>query len=270
MDIPAPKQPTNHLKDRVLRFKPVAFVKKNLPVFVVIIIFILTILVGVWNIKTYTLTDDDGLEIPAEVTNQIDKYINDKLIGKNFFTFSTTTYEKEILASVPYIKEIDIEKTVPNKLEIFVKLYQPSNTAYLREKDCYVVSNEGYVLKQICQEDIANCCKKYANDNKIYIFSSSDTDISAASNGKQELLIMGQLSNIAKVINTFGYTISSVTLNSSILEVNISSGQLFRFSMADDINVQLERFIAVANRVKSDNLEFKSIDFRFERPALKK
>jgi hypothetical protein len=51
--------------------------------------------------------------------------------------------------------------------------------------------------------------------------------------------------------------------------VDLNSGQSFSFSMSEDIDTQLERFIAVANKIKSDNLEFKSIDLRFERPVLK-
>jgi len=174
-----------------------------------------------------------------------------------------------MLASVPYIKEVNIEKILPDKLEIFVKLYRPASTALIRETECYLLSNEGIVLDTICKEDVVNCCKAYANDHSLYLFTSAEVDSSYTANGKQELLIMENIYKVVKVINTYGYEIKSISLNDNVLDITTKTDQIFKFSMSEDLNLQLERYIAVANRVKSDNLEFKSIDFRFERPVLK-
>jgi len=270
MDIDIQKQPTNHVKDRVLRFKPVAFIKKNWLVFAILFIFSLTMLVGIWNIKKYTLTDINGQEVPLEVANQIDEYIQNNLKGRNYFFFSTMPYEKDMAKTLQYLKDVNIEKIVPNKLEIFVEIYKPVCTAYLHSNSCYLLSEEGYVLNQICEEEVENCCKQTAETNNIYMFSSSDTDISPNDSGKQTLIILENVSKITKVIMVYDYAIEGITLNGSILEVTLNTGQVFRFNMSDNLDIQLERYIAVANRVKSDNLEFKSIDFRFERPVLKK
>jgi len=262
MDIDIQKQPTNHIKDRILRFKPVAFVKKNLPIFTVLSVFLFSLLIGIWNIKKYTLTDLQGLEIPVNVSTLIDKYMN-------YFSFSTTTYEKEMFSSVPYIKEVNIEKVIPNRLEIFVDLYRPASTALIRETECYLLSDEGIVLDMICQEDTVNCCKAYATAQSLYLFTSSEVDSSSRENGKQELLIMENIYKAVKVIQTYGYEISAISLKDMVLEITLKTAQTFKFSMSEDLDLQLERYIAVANRVKSDNLKFKSIDFRFERPVLK-
>jgi len=269
MDIDIQKQPTNHIKDRILRFKPVAFVKKNLPIFTVLSVFLFSLLIGIWNIKKYTLTDLQGLEIPVNVSTLIDKYMKEKLIGKNYFSFSTTTYEKEMFSSVPYIKEVNIEKVIPNRLEIFVDLYRPASTALIRDTECYLLSDEGIVLDMICQEDTVNCCKAYATAQSLYLFTSSEVDSSSRENGKQELLIMENIYKAVKVIQTYGYEISAISLKDMVLEITLKTAQTFKFSMSEDLDLQLERYIAVANRVKSDNLKFKSIDFRFERPVLK-
>lgn len=269
MDIDIQKQPTNHIKDRILRFKPVAFIKKNLPIFIVLAVFGLTMLCGLWNIRTYTITDMDGLDIPSNVQTQIDKYLNEKLIGKNYFFFSSITFEKNMVSSLSYVKSVNIEKVIPNKLEVFVEVYQPKSVAYIRNQSCYILSEEGYALEQICKDDTQNCCTQYAKDKNLYLFTSADVDISTSDNGKQKLLVMDEISETVKVVETYKYNISTIALNNSVLEITLDSGQIFRFSMTEDLETQLERFIAVANRVKSDNLEFKSIDFRFERPVLK-
>jgi len=227
-------------------------------------------IIGIWNIKRYIITDAKGGEIPQEISNQIEGYIQNNLIGKNYFFFSTITYEKDMMKTLPYVKGINMEKVMPNKLEIFVEIYKPVCTAYIHEQNCYLLSEEGYVLDQICKEDTANCCREYANTNNVYMFSSSDTDISPNDSGKQTLIILENISKITKVVKTYNYTIKTITLNGSILEITLDTDQIFRFNMADDLNIQMERYIAVANKVKSDNLEFKSIDFRFERPVLRK
>jgi hypothetical protein len=154
-------------------------------------------------------------------------------------------------------------------LEIFVDLYIPQGVALIRNEQCYLLSEEGIVLENLCTEDVENCCKNYASEKSLYIFSSSEVDVSDIENGKVKLLVMDSMSKIIKVINTYGYTIKQIDLSSSVLEITLDSGQLFRFSMIDDLDIQLERYIAVANRVKSDNITFSSIDFRFERPVLK-
>lgn len=269
MDIDIQKQPTNHTKERIFRFKPIAFVKKNLPIFVVLFVFLLTMLVGIWNIKKYTLTDLEGLDIPTNVSTLIDKYMEEKLVGRNYFSFSTTSFEKDMIKSVPYIENVNIEKVIPNKLEIFVNIYRPASTALLRETECHILSGEGVVLDTICKEDTVNCCKNYATDHSLYIFTSSDVDSSPLASGKQGLLIMEDIYKVVKVINTYGYEIKGVTFVSNILEITTKTDQVFKFSTSEDLDLQLKRYISVANRVKSDNLEFKSIDFRFERPVLK-
>lgn len=269
MDIDIQKQPTNHIKDRIIRFKPVAFVKKNLPIFIVLLLFLVTILIGIWNIKKYTITDLNGLDVPQNISTLIDKYMEEKLIGRNYFSFATTSFENDMTVSVPYIKNVNIEKVIPNKLEIFVNLYNPASTALIRDVECYLLSDEGIVLDTICKEDTSNCCKNYASENSLYLFTSADVDSSYNSGGKQELLIMENINKIVKVVNTYGYDIKSISFVESILEITLKTDQTFKFSMTEDLELQLERYIAVANRVKSDNLEFKSIDFRFERPVLK-
>jgi cell division septal protein FtsQ len=269
MDIDIQKQHTNHIKDRILRFRPIAFIKKNLPIFIVLFVFLLTMLIGIWNIKKYTLTDLQGLDIPTNVSTLIDKYMEEKLVGRNYFSFSTTSFEKDMLKSVPYIKEVNIEKVIPNKLEVFVDLYRPASTALIRDSECYLLSGEGIVLDTICKEDTVNCCKNYSTDHSLYLFTSAEVDSSTMENGKQELIIIESIYKVVKVINTYGYEIKGITFVSNILEITTKTDQSFKFSMAEDLDLQLERYISVANKVKSDNLEFKSIDFRFERPVLK-
>ena len=269
MEVPVPKQPDNHIKDRILRFKPIVFLKKNLPIFIILFIFVITILVGIWNIKTYTVTDLNGLEIPANVSQMIGTYVDENIKGRNYFSFSSNTYEKDMLTKVPYVKATNIEKVVPNKLEIFVDLYIPQGVALIRDEQCYLLSEEGIVLENLCEEDVVNCCKNYASEKSIYILSSPEVDVSDIENGKEKLLVMDSISKAIKVINTYGYVIKQITLNNSVLEIITDQSKVFRFSLVDDLAIQLERYIAVANRIKSDNIDFTSVDFRFERPVLK-
>ncbi len=269
MDVPVPKQPDNHIKDRILRFKPIVFLKRNIPIFAIIFIFLITMLIGIWNIKTYTVTDLNGLDIPTNVSQTINTYVDENIKGKNYFSFSSNTYEKDILSKVSYIKSANIEKVVPNKLEIFVDVYMPKGVALIRNEQCYLLSEEGIVLENLCEEDIENCCKNYASEKSLYILTSSEVDASDLGNEKEKLLVMDSIGRVIKVVETYGYVIKGITLNNSVLEIILDTNQVFRFSLTEDLDIQLGRYIAVANRIKSDSIEFISLDLRFERPVLK-
>jgi cell division septal protein FtsQ len=264
MDIDIQKQPTNHVKERIFRFKPICFLRNNWLPIIIILVLLLSFVLGVWSIKSYTLTDMDGLIVPQDVQEQVSKYMEENLMGKNYFMFSSNTYEQGLKNAIPYIKDVRIEKLIPNKLEIFVSVYSPVCSAYLKEDKCYLLSSEGYILNQICTDDTQNCCTKYAEDNSLYVFSSPSVSISGS-----QLLIMEDISKIVKIVQTYKYTIARISLDNSEIVVTLDSGQFFNFTTSQDLDTQLTRFVAVVNDVKSDNLEFKSIDFRFERPVLK-
>ena len=264
-----PKQPTNHILDKVSRFKPVAFIRKNLFVTIVILLIIVTNLVGIWNIKKYEIYDISGAEIPPNILNDISKYIEENSVGENFFLLSPSELNNQLVSNISYIKNVDVKKSLPNKLEIFVEIYQPELLSVLNGGQCYVLSTEGIMLERVCEGETRDCCMGYIETNKLYLLTSSSVDISKLENGKEKLLVMESISKVTKVTKSLGYNIKSVTLSGDILELQTIDGKILRFSLGEDLDTQLERLVIVAGKIKSDKIKFKSLDVRFERPVIK-
>jgi len=263
------KQPRNFKLEKVSRFKPVAFIRKNLFVTIVILLIIVTNLVGIWNIKKYEIFDVSGSEIPSNIVNDIAKYIEENSKGENFFLLSPSKLNAELISNISYIKSANVQKSLPNKLEIFVETYKPELLSVLNGDQCYVLSNEGIMLERVCEGEANDCCMNYIETNKLYLLTSSSVDISKLESGKEKLLVMDSISKVAKITQSLGYAIEEVTLSGDILEIKVADNRVLRFSMGEDLDVQLERLVIVAGKIKSDKIKLKSLDVRFERPVIK-
>lgn len=263
------KQPTNHTLDKVFRFKPVTFIKKNLFVTIVILLIVITNLLGIWNIKKYEIYDISGIEVPGNIVNETSRHIDENSLGENFFLLSPSELNKELVSKISYIKSADVKKSLPNKLEIFVEIYQPELLSVLNGDQCYVLSSEGIMLERVCEGESTDCCMSYIETNGLYLLTSSSVDISKLENGKEKLLVMESISMVTKITESLGYGIKSVTLSGDILELKTTDDKILRFSMGEDLDTQLERLVIVAGKIKSDKIKFKSLDVRFERPVIK-
>lgn len=263
------KQPTNHTLDKVFRFKPVTFIKKNLFVTIVILLIVITNLLGIWNIKKYEIYDISGIEVPGNIVNETSRHIDENSLGENFFLLSPSELNKELVSKISYIKSADVKKSLPNKLEIFVEIYQPELLSVLNGDQCYVLSSEGIMLERVCEGESTDCCMSYIETNGLYLLTSSSVDISKLENGKEKLLVMESISMVTKITESLGYGIKSVTLSGDILELNTTDDKILRFSMGEDLDTQLERLVIVAGKIKSDKIKLKSLDVRFERPVIK-
>jgi hypothetical protein len=267
------KRSKKFLKERILRYGPVVFIRKNIFLFSFLTIFLLTLILGLWDISKYEVYDLDGNEVESLLYSQMQEYIKENIYGENYFLFSPSTVRQDMYLSISRLKSVRIEKSIPNKLIFFVEIYEPKYTTFLKTKKCNILSSEGIVLEQICKDDQGDstqeCCKEYVKNNSLVFFSSPDVEISVLDNDKDRLLILEEIKKVVTVVEAFKYEIEDITLENDILEVKDNEGRIFRFTIADDINVQLKRFMVVIGRIKSDYMEVGTLDLRFERPVMK-
>jgi hypothetical protein len=267
------KRSKKFLKERILRYGPVVFIRKNIFLFSFLTIFLLTLILGLWDISKYEVYDLDGNEVESLLYSQMQEYIKENIYGENYFLFSPSTVRQDMYLSISRLKSVRIEKSIPNKLIFFVEIYEPKYTTFLKTKKCNILSSEGIVLEQICEDDqeggVGECCKEYAKNNSLVLFSSPDVEISLFDDDKDRLLILEEIKKVVTVVEAFKYEIEDITLENDILEVKDNEGRIFRFTIADDINVQLKRFMVVIGRIKSDYMEVGTLDLRFERPVMK-
>lgn len=263
------KKQKRFFKEKISRYRPIVFIRKNIYVFSFISLFSLSLLFGFWNIKKYEIYDITGSTVDENVKQDIDKYFDENIQGQNYFMLSPTELREKMYLDISYVKSVRIEKVVPNKLIFFFEIYSPQYVAKIAEKNCYILSNEGIVLEQLCLEGDDECCKQVSLEKKLPFVLSSDIDISFFEDQKDRLLIMEDINKIYTVISSFKYVITDITLDDEVLELSDEQGKIFRFNINDDVQLQIKRYISVMKKIRSDGMEFNSLDMRFERPVMK-
>ena len=268
MDTEVEKKPKNFLKEKILRFKLVVFVRRNIVLFTLLFLFLLTLLLGLWNINKYEVFSIKGEGIQESVSSEIGKYFEANILGTNYFLSSPTDFQKDMYLEIAYLSSIKIEKIVPNKLVMFVDVFNTEYVAKLKSNSCFLLSQQGVVLEEICVDDNGECCINYAKESNLPLFLSNDVDISYFEDGKSKLLIMEDISKVFRIVDTFKFDIVEMILANDILELHDTDEKIFRFSMRDDIDTQIRRYIVVMGKIRSDNMEFQTLDLRFERPVM--
>jgi hypothetical protein len=285
------KRSKSFWKERILRYGPVVFIRKNIFLFSFLLLITLTILSGVWDIKRYEIYDLDGNKLESVIDAQMQEYIKENIEGENYFLFSPTSTSREMYLNISRLKSVRIEKVVPNKLIFFVEVYEPKYVSYLKSESCKILSSEGIILDSVCEEDKGEsegggegesegekeemeidtlaCCREYATQESLIFFSSPDVEISVFDNDKDRLLIVEEVKKVVEVVEVFQYKVGTITLENEILEVTSDDGVVFRFTVADDIDTQLKRFVVVVGKVKSEYIDMGFLDLRFERPVMK-
>ncbi len=263
------KKKRSFLKDRIMRFKPVAMIRKNLPLSISLFILVLSFLLGFWDIKKYELYDVSGDVVSEEISSSVSKYLKENVTGENYFLLNLSSLEKDLYLQIPKIKTVRIEKVAPNKIVLFLEAFDEKYVAYLRDQKCYLLAQEGVVLDLICEEAEKECCQEYALDNPLIYFSSAEVEPSIFEDDKDRLLIMNEVGKIVKVVETFNYKIKRIVLNKEIVELYDESDRVFRFTISADIDIQLQRFIVVAGKINSEEMDFSFLDLRFERPVMR-
>lgn len=259
----------NFFKERILRYPIVVFIRKNRFLFSFLLILAITFLLGLWNISRLEINELKGGDLDKQTQEKIIEYMEENIYGQNYFQLLPNNVGNEMYLNIAQIREIRVEKVIPNKVVLFLEEYEPKYAALLKNKNCSILSNDGALLKVECEDVEDSCCEEYAAENSLIYFTSPDVEVSIFDDEKDRLLIMEQIAKAVKVVETFRYNIDSITLSNNILEIIDEEGRTFRFSTADDMNLQLKRFIVVVAKVKSEYMEIGSLDLRFERPVMK-
>lgn len=261
----------NWLKERISRFRPVVFLRRNLPVFLFILLFILSLLIGIWDIKKYEIYNTDGTLANEKVSNLVSSYLDHNVIGKNFFLVHSGNLSNQLIENISYVNYVKISKLVPNKLVIFLDLFTPKYVSLIGNEKCSLLSSEGILLEELCtdSQEISNCCTEYVKTSSYSLFKSEEVDISDITRGKKSLLVIDTLSKMVKVIESFGVSAKEIYIKDGVVDIIDDQGRISRFSLTDELTVQLARYFVVMGKVRQDAMKYSIIDVRFERPVVK-
>lgn len=269
-DTNSPKKPKNFFKERLSRFTPVIFFKKNLPIIIPFVLFGISILIGVWNIHSYQIFTIGGENISEDISKDIKEYIEGNIVGKNFFSIYSRNTENEMQNFLTYVEYASIEKKLPNKVIIYIDLYKGEYITHTKNSSCYLLSEEGIVLENLCQEESSTeCCSNIAKEQNKPFLLASDIDVVNYQNHKKKLLVMEDISKFLGLVKKFGYTPQEISLSSNIVKIKDNEGREVVFSATEDIMNQLQKYYVVMGKIRQDEINWASVDFRFERPVMK-
>ncbi|HHX99370.1 TPA: hypothetical protein GX533_01660 [Candidatus Dojkabacteria bacterium] len=259
------------LKERLSRFRPVVFLKKNLPIFLFLLLLLISFLVGLWNIKNFEILEESGGEIDENVSRMVEEYLKKNVKGKNFFLIHSNKLGEDLVENIPFIKFASVSKNVPNSILIVLDVLTPEFVAYTGDNRCTLLSIEGNVLENLCEdeEDIKKCCENYHSEKNIAVFKSKDLSIAKLSSGKERLLVMETLSKVIKVIRSFDIKVKEITLSENVVDFKDQEDRITRFTLSDEIEVQLARYFIVMGKIKSEKVRHTLVDVRFKRPVVK-
>jgi len=244
--------------NRLKRFSLVVFLKKISFLIIISGIFVISLLLGLWNIKSFEYSNSQFVNVTRE---QLDSYLV-IFKGRNIFQISPSEIEEEIEKSNGYISSVYAKKILPNKILISFEEYMPYYLGYSSSK-CNLFSKEGIKLEDICEECEKECLE-YSNSLKvIYILSDSVLESS------NMLIFQKEFEMISLVLLEFGYSVKDINIVNGVTTVRDSNAHTFTFDLTYDLNTQLSRMYLVGKKINTDEIEFRSIDLRFERPVMK-
>ena len=246
------------LVNRIKRFSFVIFLKKISLILIILTIFVITILLGVWNIKQFDYSTSEFVNISEE---QMDSYL-EIFKGKNIFLVSPSEIEKEVNNNNGYISSVNAKKVLPNKILIYFEEYMPYYLGYSSSK-CHLFSQEGIKLEEICEECEKECLEYSISQQLIYILSNSVLE------SGNMLIFQQEFETISLVLLEFGYTVKDINILNGITSIKDSDDHLFVFDITYDLDTQLSRLYLVGKKINVDEIQFSSLDLRFERPVMK-
>ena len=249
---------SNSVLNRIKRFPLVIFLRKISPILIFLAILGVTLLIGVWDIKDFKYSNSKFINVSEE---QLGSYIQ-PFWGKNIFLVDPSDIENEIKNSNGYISEVYAKKILPNKIEISFEEYEVRYTGY-SSNVCHFFSKEGIRLEEICKECESECMEYSTSLQSIYVSSESVLE-----SGKL-LIYREEFDKISRLLSKFGYDIKDINIVKGMATIMDREGHNFIFDISNDLDVQLSRMYLVGEKINEQEINFKSLDLRFERPVMK-
>lgn len=183
--------------------------------------------------------------------------------GQNFFALDEKKLAKDLSEKFICIKDVNLLKTLPNKVKIEVRgrdpavilasLDQPFSTPSADEKLAgYLADNDGVVFAKNTG-DLTSPTVYHAN-----------LDISLG----KKLEVLGQILKILDKIKILGIETPDNLINDDDFWVNPYTTPKIIFRLNDKIDIQLASLQLILDKAKIDSEKLEFIDLRFDKPVV--
>ncbi len=219
--------------------------------------------ITIFNIDSVKIVDSNGKELKYVSEEQISQF-SESILGKNYFTLKTEDIKSDIVKFNPFVKSSIVSKEFPNGIVINVLEREPLLTLNISDERCVILDSEGYTLQEIEQED---CMETL--DIKTVPLTLADSKVVFKQGEQSTFYLVKDILKVIKVFEEYKIETVSFKIVDDILTVNISSKRAVFISLNQSIDLQLQRFISIANQIITDDMKFKTLDLRYNRPVLK-
>ncbi len=241
-------------KERVLSVvKPVGkYLSYVLAILVLIYIFFYSPFFTIKKIDINDLENIDGNEIVTDFL---------VLKGQNFFLTDLTDLRAKAIKDYAFIDNIYTEKVFPNRVVINVREKEPFISVE-NEEGCFLLDYSGFVLLE------ANCSNLKSNYSVKEVIGEDLNNMEFVPNSQSSFFKAKEIHMILNVLEHYDYSTRKIEIKNQVVTFYLHDDVFIVFSFSEDIDIQLKRLVVVQNRIDYDNIAFKSLDLRYERPIL--
>lgn len=184
------------------------------------------------------------------------------LKGQNFFMADPSDLRSQAIKNYAFIENIYTEKVFPNRVVISVREKEPFFSVE-NEEGCFLLDRKGFVLLE------AGCSDIKSNYTVKEIVGEDLNNIDFVLNSQSSFFNAKEIFTIIAVLDYYNYAVRQIEVENQVAHFYLHDDTKMIFSFSEDVDIQLRRLVVVQNRVDYDNIAFKSLDFRYERPILK-
>ncbi len=184
----------------------------------------------------------------------------ENLEQKNILLSSDQEIIQIISANNPQLKNIQVEKRLPNQLVINVEFDQ--SIAALKV-------NQGYFLLNLTGKILAKDKESSGGLPTINYYQQLNYNAYSAGNKIDLKDIVVSLHFVKKVKGTGLEVLSIDIAGVDMIRLNLQNKKVLVFSVDKDLSLQDYQFEKLIRQFKIEGKEFESLDFRFDKPIVK-
>lgn len=267
------KNSVENIHKRIIPFKGSSLVERIkrpllflMPIVFLLVGFYLFIQSDLLLIKKFVVKSENGEELQYLDVESISEHLGDLYKDKTLTEVNITEIQSEILKFSPFVKEVYVEKSFPNKIEVRVVERVPE-ILLLTERECAALDPENIVVELIQITEVDECTQ-LGTKYKLVTFVS--TEIKADFEVGKELTSYESEKMILtkRVVQSKGYVISKIELKEGLYTISLEGEKQIIMSSLQEVEIQLKKFILVVQQIEIDSIQFKTLDLRYERPVI--
>lgn len=215
------------------------------------------------------LTDQEAVLLQENVLKVVS--------GKNLFLTKIEEVEEVAYKSSPYVQKVTVHKSFPQTLTIKasrrhgVMLVATNSGCVLLDRFGFTLEYEKKELEEDASiEKIQKSCAEFLSRFSLPVLYVKALKAEFKPGNESTFYDASKFIQLIDILNASNYQPLQISWDKDTYLVTTSDKHQLIFSALQDFELQLKRFIVVADQIASNEMEFVSLDLRYERPVLRR